>query len=441
MYLSSHGFDLDQCHEVELRVGASSRKKCWERFESLTGKNRSFLVNQDNITKDVREDCKSISKAPLLYVHNLAKHHGEPMHVAQGVTTHLNDETFKKLNVDADDSEDDFFLTQADECLKYIYETLKLEKCQQFIDAKSAHGRIQRQVKKAMNDLKVAEEDGDEDTIELAEELLLELESERDATNLESEFEFNVCLIRGAKEFEKTINESENNNNTRMTKQAFLFRSAIRMYAGFFTAMHTSMELSGRRGIRVLTYRQQVYDLVVNGGYLPATKSLVTGTMDTWLALASELLPISIICNDQAKQDEPKIVELSSHTAAFIELWMPFITYKNWQFWKLHALLCGAAAFIREYGMLGRCNAQGFESKHHEMNRHKDTTNRIASRNLRVQKLAQRQQACLVPGLTESLNFLNEEDERAKTGARGKYNVTVNRTKLAENLHIHEVYY
>jgi hypothetical protein len=167
-----------------------------------------------------------------------------------------------------------------------------------------------------------------------------------------------------------------------MTKQAFLFQSTIRMYTGFFTAMHTSMELTGRRGIRVLSYRQKVYDLVVNGGYLPATKAIVTGIMDMWLALASELLPISIICNDQAKQDESKIAKLESHTAAFIELWMHFITYKNWQFWKLYALLCGAAAFIREFGLLGRCNAQGFESKHHEMNRYKDTTNSIASQNL-----------------------------------------------------------
>jgi hypothetical protein len=114
-------------------------------------------------------------------VHNLAKHHGEPMHVAQGITTHLNDETFKKLNVDADDLDDNdnFFLTQADKCLTSIYGTLKLETCQHFIDVKSAHGRIQREVKKAMNDLKVAEEDDDEDSIKLAEESLLELESER----------------------------------------------------------------------------------------------------------------------------------------------------------------------------------------------------------------------------------------------------------------------
>lgn len=437
MWLSSYGFD--QCHEVELRVGASSRANCWKRFQSLTGKNRAFLVNQENLTKDIREDCKSISKAPLLYVNNLAKHHGEPMHVAQGVTTHLNDEVYKKLNVDVDDSDGDFFLTQADECLKSIYDTVELEKCQLFRNAKSAHGRIQRQVKKAMDDLKVAEEDGNENSIQSAEETLLELENERDQHNLESEYEFNVCLIRGAKEFEKAINESENNSNTRMTKQAFLFRSAVRMYAGFFTAMHSSMELSGRRGIRVLDHRQKVYDLVVNGGYSPATKAIVIEIMDTWLALGSELLPISIICNDQEKQDESKIAKLESHIVAFIKLWMPFVTYKNWQFWKLHALLCNATAFIKEYGMLGRANAQGFESKHYEMAQHKKTMGRISERKLRVQKLAERQQACFVPGLTESLKFLQDIDESKKRGPRGKYNTTANRTKLAENIQIHEV--
>ena len=37
------------------------------------------------------------------------------------------------------------------------------------------------------------------------------------------------------------IDSSENNKNTRMTKHAFLFWSAIRLYAGLFTIMYVNI--------------------------------------------------------------------------------------------------------------------------------------------------------------------------------------------------------
>ena len=238
MWLSNHDFGVDECHPVELRDGFNSREKCWKRFQSLMGENeREFVVDQEKITKDTREKCNSISKMPLLRVDDLDKHHGEPMHVAQGMLTHLNTETYKKLNEESEGDEGDFYYEQAELCQQYIMKTLEIEESVEFKDAKLAHSRFQVKVRNAIDVLREADEDGDEDRIRLSEENLEELEVRHKAVNEESNFTFNIRLVRGAKEFDALIDSSENNKKTRMTKQAFLFRSAIRMHAGFYSAM------------------------------------------------------------------------------------------------------------------------------------------------------------------------------------------------------------
>jgi len=164
----------------------------------------------------------------------------------------------------------------------------------------------------------------------------------------------------------------------------------------------------------MLDFRQKINHLVVNGGYVHGTGAIVQEIMDRWLALSNEVHPISILCNDQSKLDDAKLAKLEGHIAAFIRLWRPFITYKNWQYYKLHTLTCGAIAFARKYGMLGRTNAQGFENKHFELGRHREILSGIPQRKLRVQKLAQRSQTMFIDGLTESLNFFQQADEDGK---------------------------
>ena len=220
-------------------------------------------------------------------------------------------------------------------------------------------------------------------------------------------------------ELDTLVEGSENNDNTRMTKQAFLFRSAVRLYAGFFTKMHSSMELTGRRGIRMLGFREKVYKLVVNGGYSDSTKARVTEVMDKWLGLAKEVHAISIICNDQAKQDDEEVAKFTNHVVNYLHLWRPYVGYKNPLFHKAHSLFCGLLATMKIYGMTGRLNAQGFENKHFEIARLKEILGRIAQRWLRVQKMAERNQSMFVEGLTDSLNFLEELTEN------GMYSIVI----------------
>jgi hypothetical protein len=171
------------------------------------------------------------------------------------------------------------------------------------------------------------------------------------------------------------------------------------------------MELTGRRGIAMLDFREKVHHFVVEGGFVQATEAIVTEVMDAWLELANHVHPISIICNDQSKLDDAKIAKFEGHISAFVKLWIPFIgDYKNWQYYKLHTLTCGAVAFAKKYGMLGRPNAQGFENKHFELGRHREILSRVPQRKVRVQKLAQRSQTMFIDGLPESLLFLEQAD-------------------------------
>ena len=122
--------------------------------------------------------------------------------------------------------------------------------------------------------------------------------------------------------------------------------------------MHSSMELTGQRGIRMLGFREKVYKLVVNGGYSDSTKARVKKVMDTWLGLAKEIHTISIICNDQTKQDDEKVVKFKNHVANYLHLWRPYVGYKNPLFHKAHSLLFGLLATMKIYGMTGPLDAQ-----------------------------------------------------------------------------------
>ena len=51
----------------------------------------------------------------------------------------------------------------------------------------------------------------------------------------------------------------------------------------------------------------------------------MTKVMDLWLGLGKEVHVISIICNDQTKQDDGKIAKYKNHMVTFMDLWKPYI--------------------------------------------------------------------------------------------------------------------
>ena len=185
----------------------------------------------------MKEICKNVSQEPLLLGIDLDKFNGEPMHVAQGLLTHQNSEVFKKLNRESDNPDGEYFYSQAKLCQQYIMDTIELEESVEFKEAKKVNSRIQKEITKGMDALIEAEESKNKRRIKAAEKYLKESQDELEDANSEYNYQFNLNIIKAAKEFDKLIDSSENDKNTRMTKSAFLFRSAIRMYTGFFTVM------------------------------------------------------------------------------------------------------------------------------------------------------------------------------------------------------------
>ena len=62
--------------------------------------------------------------------------------------------------------------------------------------------------------------------------------------------------------------------------------------------------------------------------------------MNTWLALSTELLPITEACNDQSKQDDTKHETLKKHIAEYLKLLLPYFDTKNSIYHKLHLSMC-----------------------------------------------------------------------------------------------------
>lgn len=107
--------------------------------------------------------------------------------------------------------------------------------------------------------------------------------------------------------------------------------------------------------------------------------------------------------------------------------WRKRITWKNPVFWKLHILECRLVPFAEKYGMCGRVNAEGFESKHYQMSSLKTMLAPIVNTGTRVNKLSQRQQVYLITGMSESLERIAPK----KGPSRGPY-ASRGRTRIQE---------
>ena len=91
------------------------------------------------------------------------------------------------------------------------------------------------------------ENDCDYETRQALEDKLNQMKEDYENRTGNSNWFLQNQLVEGAKEIRDLIDSAENEEKRRMTKQAFIFRSAVRLYAGFINAQHFAMELTGRR--------------------------------------------------------------------------------------------------------------------------------------------------------------------------------------------------
>ena len=103
--------------------------------------------------------------------------------------------------------------------------------------------------------------------------------------------------------------------------------------------------------------------------------------------------------------------------------WLQRITYKNAVFWKMHINECCLISFIERTHFCGRASSEGFENKHYQMAALKVLLAPMVGTSGRVNKLSQRQQIFLLPGLHERFEKIREKTN--STGPRGSYKTGV----------------
>jgi hypothetical protein len=424
------------CKEFTPRTGSTSRDACHKNFKKLRGE------RTDAATVESKKSVLSVVTEPLLHIDDdlLYLHNGEPMHVSQGLMTHLTKQTATQLERLNLDTEDDFISILTVEVEEHIKLMDELQKSVDYKNAKRAYNKADRLVKTNHNQYTQAIDDGEEEEEEdIIDNYFKEFEeaaSRRDELGEENGYISMMKRIQGGQELKSLMVIFNKSKKKNFNKAAYIFMKAVKTFAGDFNKGHGVHELTNALGIRALEQRQKIYDTVISG----CNDIGVAKVMDWWLSCANLLYHISIMLKSQDKLDEEDIRKLKDLVVDYVYIWKNQLeTYINIQnqnpiFWKMHMLCCGLIEFVVKTGMAGRCSAEGFENKHYVMNQIKRLMAPIALDKLRCEKLSQRQQSCLIPGIAEVQNFFDKEDKRASTGIRGPYKSRGTRTKLLENL-------
>ena len=425
---------ITNCTDFSPRTGTTSRDACHKNFKKLRGERTAT----DPATVESKRSVLSVVNEPLLHIDDdlLYLHNGEPMHVTQGCMTHLTKQTATQLELLKLDGEDDFISELTVKVDDFIQSMDELQTSNDYKKSRAGYNKEDRLVKKLHNQYKEAvENDEEEDVIDEHYKEFEDAASTRDALGEHNGYLSMMKRIQGGQELKLlmiTFNKSKKKN---FNKAAYIFMKAVKTFAGDFNKGHGVHELTNALGIRALEKRQDIYDTVING----CNSVDVANVMNWWLTCADLLYDISIMLKSQDKLVEEDIHKLKDLVVDYVYTWKKQLeTYidsrRNPIFWKMHMLCCGLIEFVEKTGMAGRCSAEGFENKHHVMNQIKRLMAPIALDKLRCEKLSQRQQSCLIPGIADVQNFFEREDKRVSTGIRGPYKSRGTRTKLLENL-------
>ena len=133
--------------------------------------------------------------------------------------------------------------------------------------------------------------------------------------------------------------------------------------------------------------------------------------MNWWLAQVNNLFEMGLLMKSQDKMTDDRIKKLKYHTVKYGVRWRQNITYKKSVFWKMHVLECAFVKFTLKTQMSGRGSSEGFENKHYEMAALKRLLAPMVNTEERVNKLSQRQQISLLPGLEGKFEKLTRKPD------------------------------
>ena len=294
---------------------------------------------------------------------------GDPMHVSQGLMTHLTEETAVQLQKateeSATESEPEFIMDQTKQVKAFIEVMGSRASSLNYKYAQNRYNEEDSLVKAAFKELRAANDDDVERCYDAYTNAVLR----RDEVGEELGYQETLRKLNGADELKSLMRTFERSTSKKknFTKAVYLFMKAIKTFAGDFNKSHGLYELTNARGITALKSNEEIFEIVINGCNDPVVHEIMTW----WQTSAKLLLQISIALKSQDKQCNVNIIRLKENVANFVQLWVQRLRIyekKNPIYWKMHMLLCALIPFIEKTGMSGRCSTEGFENKHHVMN-------------------------------------------------------------------------
>jgi hypothetical protein len=270
-------------HDFLLREGRYSKEATFQNYETAMGKNRMFSVSEDNVSKNVRESCKSVVQEPVLSM-GLDCHSGDPMHLNQGYMTHLTEETLKQLSDVAGGS--GWAEQRKEEVLAITREEAALAQSNAFKNTKSAYASLDSTVKRCLKKLEKARDDA------LLPNMIARLETELDDAKSEREYFARgsrytqmTARIRGGKECIDLVEGKKKSKLGQLNQAEFVFLRAIRTFAGGFNKQHGQIKLTNAHGIKALERRKDIHDFVCSLYEIsnPICSAEVKKIMEWWL--------------------------------------------------------------------------------------------------------------------------------------------------------------
>tara|TARA_B110001450_G_scaffold231145_1_gene232826 strand:+ start:557 stop:5065 length:4509 start_codon:yes stop_codon:yes gene_type:complete len=421
--------------DYDRRIADKSKKKSYADFSFHRGD------RTDNVPIEVKRKFHSVVYKPLLHIDDefLIIHNGGSLHVSQGIMTHLTQTMCDILDTIELDGEEEFTSTLITEIEDYLETIEDLKNSDKVKNAKVYYNKMSKEVREAWDLYEEAKEnDNDENVEELYDAFKLYAEERNTEGMEENEFVRLQRIISGGEELKIALEKFKISKKKNMNKARFLFMKGLKTVAGDFNKSHGVHELTNARGITALEKRKIVYEIVLEGCNNNVD---IIRAMDWWLECADYLLDISLILKTQRKLSLEEIDRLKRQTANYIKLWYPKVeeySPRNPIFWKLHMLLCGIIPFAMKFHFIGLISEEGFENKHHTMRHISENMAPIATDVSRCEKMNQRQQHLFIPGMAEVTQIFSKAKEEAKRGKRGPYKNRGKKTKLLENLPLHD---
>ena len=178
------------------------------------------------------------------------------------------------------------------DCWKFVNDTASLEKSLEFLDAKSKVNGAQKAVSNAYKNLKNAEKQNNEQLIEEANQKCEDEVWNRDNISNRLKYYLTTRKIEGGKELKSLLESLEKSRKKDFTKAQFIFMRAIKTYAGDFNKNNGQLELTNARGIKALSFRNNIYD-EVKGAF--NDDPYINEAMEFWHQLLNLLFEILVI--------------------------------------------------------------------------------------------------------------------------------------------------